>query len=475
MTTWREQLFRVKPVPAREEDDDHGLRRSIGLFSLTMIGVGGTIGTGIFFVLSEAVPLAGPAVIWSFVIAGVVAGLSALCYAELAGSVPVSGSSYSYAYATLGEMPAMAVAASLMLSYGVSIAAVAVGWSQYVNQLLFNLFGVRLPDELSYAPEAGGVVNIPAVVLIMLCALLLIRGAGESILANTIMVIMKIAVLLFFIAVGVTGWSADRFADFAPYGVAGVVAGAGIIFFTFIGIDAVATAGHEARNPRRNLPLALIIALVLVSGVYILVAVTALGAQDQHEFAGQSAGLSAILQNIVGASWPSTVVAVGAIISIFSVTLVVLYGQTRILFTMSRDGMVPKIFQQVDPRTQTPVWNTVLVAAGAALLAGVLPVNFLAEMTSIGTLSAFMVVAVAVMVLRRRQPNLERTFRVPLYPLVPILSIVGCLWIIQELRPVTIVVFLLWIAVALTWYLFTGRRNSPLARQRDADLAGVAR
>lgn len=464
-STLRQQLFRVKPVPRDGGESGSQLKRSIGLFPLTMIGVGGTIGTGIFFILAEAVPIAGPAVLWSFVIAGLVAGLSVLCYAELASSVPVSGSSYSYAYSTLGELPAMGVAACLLLEYGVSTAAVAVGWSQYVNQLVTNLFGWELPHALLYAPEEGGIINLPAVILIGLCCLLLIRGTSESVVANTVMVLIKIAVLLFFVAVGITGWNADHFANFAPFGFAGVMTGAGIIFFSFVGLDAVATAGDEAKNPRRNLPIALISALIIVTAVYVLVAVTALGAQDQSEFAGQSAGLSAILQNIVGATWPGTVVAAGAVISIFSVTLVVLYGQTRILFAMSRDGMAPKIFQKVNPRTMTPVANTIIVSIIVAILAGVLPINFLAEMTSIGTLAAFLVVSIAVMVLRRREPDLERKFRVPLYPVVPILSIIGCLWIIKDLRPITIIVFAIWTALVLVWYWFTGRKNSVLGEQ----------
>ena len=468
--TLRQQLFRVKPVPRDGGESGSPLKRSIGLFQLTLIGVGGTIGTGIFFILSEAVPIAGPAVIWSFIIAATVAGLSALCYAELASSVPVSGSSYSYAYSTLGELPAMGVAACLLLEYGVSTAAVAVGWSQYVNQLMGNLFGFQLPVALSAAPEEGGIINLPAVILIAMCAFLLVRGTSHSVVANTIMVLIKIAVLLFFVAVGITGWNTNNFADFAPFGFSGVMTGAGLIFFSFVGLDAVATAGDEAKNPRRNLPIALVAALVVVTTMYVLVAVAALGAQPTAEFDGQSAGLSQILENIIGASWPGTLVAAGAVISIFSVTLVVLYGQTRILFAMSRDGMAPKIFQKVNPRTMTPVANTVIVSVIVAILAGVLPINFLAEMTSIGTLAAFTVVSVAVMVLRKREPDLERKFRVPLYPVIPILSIIGCLWIIKDLRPITIFVFLGWTLVVLVWWWFTGRKNSVLGEQLKTGL-----
>ncbi|WP_309133061.1 amino acid permease [Brevibacterium sp.] len=468
MATLREQLFRVKPVPRDAEEAGSELKRTIGPFSLTMIGVGSTIGTGIFFILSESVPVAGPAVIWSFVIAGVVAGLAVICYAELAGSVPVSGSSYSYAYATLGELPAMGVAACLLLEYGVAGAAVAVGWSQYVNQLLFNLFGFEIPHALAYAPEEGGIVNLPAILLLTMCAFLLIRGTGESIVINTIMVCTKVGVLIFFICVGVTGWNTDNFSDFAPFGVSGVIAGSGLIFFSYVGMDAVATAGDETKNPKRTMPIALISALLIVTSVYILVAIAALSAQPWQEFEGQDAGLSAILETIVGSTWPGTVVAAGAVISIFSVTLVSIYGQTRILFTMSRDGMMPKLFQEVNPRTLTPVKGTIVVTAVIAVMAGFIPITFLAEMTSIGTLVAFVVVSLAVIILRVREPGLERGFKVPFYPVLPVLSIIGCFWIISSLRPITIVVFLVWTAVVLALYLVFGRKNSVLGRQRAA-------
>jgi amino acid transporter len=461
MPTIAQQLLRRKPTTPPRAGEVH-LKRSIGLFSLTMIGVGGTLGTGIFFILSQAVPVAGPAVIWSFVIGGVVAGLTALCYAEMAGAVPVSGSTYSYAYATLGEGAAMAVGACLLLEYGVSTAAVAVGWSQYVNQLLQNLFGWQLPVQLSQAPEQGGIVNIPAVIVIVLCSLLLLRGARESTTVNSIMVVIKIAVVLFFCAVAFTGWNADHFHNFAPAGFAGIVGGAGIIFFSFVGLDAVSTAGEEAKNPKRNLPLAIIFALLIIVALYVLTCISALGAQAPAKFANQDAGLAAILQNIIGSSWPGTVVAIGAIISIFSVTLVVLYGQTRILFAMSRDGMIPKVFAKVNPRSMTPVQNTVIVMIATSILAAVIPIDFLAEMTSIGTLVAFLVVSLGVIILRVREPELERGFRLPLGWTIPILSIAGCIAIITQLRLITITVFLIWTAVFLVFYWFYGRKHSAL-------------
>ncbi len=475
MASLTTQLLRRKPVTemAEETGTDTGeseLARTIGLFQLSMFGVGATIGTGIFFVLAQAVPVAGPAVIWSFVIAGTVAGLTAICYAELASAVPVSGSSYSYAYATLGELPAMGVAACLLLEYGVSAAAVAVGWSQYLNELFDNLFGLTLPDSLSQAPEQGGILNLPAVILILLCTLLLIRGASESAKTNAVMVMIKIGVLVLFIVLGLTGWDSDNLSDFTPFGLTGVTAAAGIIFFSYIGLDAVSTAGEEVKNPRRTMPMAILIALVTVTTLYILVTVVAVAAQPAGEFENQEAGLSAILEDVTGSSYPATLLAAGAVISIFSVTLVVIYGQTRILFAMSRDGMIPELFHKVNPRTFTPVPNTIIVAVVISLLAGLIPINFLAEMTSIGTLVAFLVVSIGVMVLRRTHPELPRGFKVPLYPLTPILSIAGCIWIIQDLRPVTIYVFLVWVGVALVWYFLYGLKHSHLGRHEHVGL-----
>jgi APA family basic amino acid/polyamine antiporter len=467
----REKMLRRKPVGvmADETGADTGegeLKRSIGLFQLTLFGVGATIGTGIFVILSDAVPEAGPAVILAFVMAGVVAGLTAICYAELAGAVPVSGSSYSYAYATLGEAVAMVVAACLLLEYGVSAAGVAVGWSQYLNELLDNLFGFTIPDAISLSPEQGGVFNLPAVVLIWLCTLLLLRGASESAKVNAIMVMIKIGVLALFVVVGLAGWESDNLSNFAPSGFHGINAAAGIIFFTYIGLDAVSTAGEEVKNPRRNLPLAIIFALIIVTSLYVLVAVVAVAAQPVDAFNGQEAGLAAILEQVTGASWPATVLAAGAVISIFSVTLVVIYGQTRILFAMSRDGMIPQFFHRLNPRTLTPVHATIVVAVILSLLAGVVPIDFLFEMTSIGTLVAFLIVAIGVMVLRYTQPDLPRGFKVPLFPVIPILAILGCFWIIKDLRAVTIYVFFIWTAVALAWYFWYGTKHATLGKAK---------
>lgn len=462
MSSLRHVLFRRTAPGTQESTEQPALTRSMGTFHLSMLGIGATVGTGIFIVFSQAVPVAGPAVIWSFVIAAVVAGLTALCYAEMASAIPASGSSYSYAYATLGEFPALAVGACLLLEYGVSGAAVAVGWSEYMNEALENLFGVRIPEALSSAPEAGGVVNLPAIALVAMCTLLLVRGVRESAKANAAMVMIKLAVLVMFIIIGVTGWNQDHFSNFAPMGITGITGAAGIIFFSYIGLDAVSTAGNEAKNPSRTMPLAILITLGVVTALYIAVAVVAIGAQETRAFEGQEAGLAAILQTVTNASWPGTVLALAAIVSIFSVTLVVLYGQTRIFFAMSTDGLVPPVFSRVNARTQTPIAGTFITGSAVAVLAGLLPISFLAEMTSIGTLVAFIVVALAVIIRRAQNPNQPAPFKVPLYPVLPVLSIVGCLWLIKDLRPITLIGFVAWLLLATAFYFSYSIRHSRL-------------
>jgi basic amino acid/polyamine antiporter, APA family len=468
-TGLRHELLRRKPVGSHAHEGEHvvggDLQRSIGTFQLTMFGVGATIGTGIFFVMSAAVPEAGPAVVLAFVMAGIAAGLAAICYAEMASSVPVSGSTYSYAYATLGEIVAMGVAACLLLEYGVSTAAVAVGWSGYLNEAIRNISGIELPHAILAAPWDAdpGMVNLPAVVLVALCTLLLIRGASESARVNAIMVVIKLTVLAMFIVVALTAFDSNNFADFAPFGFAGVATAAGTIFFSFIGLDAVSTAGDEVKDPQRTMPRALIAALLIVITFYVLVAIAAVGTQPWQDFESQTeAGLARILEAVTGNTVWGTILALGAVISIFSVTLVTLYGQTRILFAMGRDGMLPEMFARVSPRTQTPVQNTIIVAIVVAILAAIVPLDYLIDVVSIGTLTAFVVVSLGVIILRYREPNLPRAFKVPGFPVTPILSILACAYILASLHWYTWLIFAGWVAVFLIFYMLYGRRHSAL-------------
>jgi amino acid transporter len=365
----------------------------------------------------------------------------------------------------MGEAVAMGVAACLLLEYGLSTAAVAVGWSGYVNKLLNNLFGSQLPNALSAAPwdTEPGYVNLPAVILIGLCAVLLIRGTSESAMVNAIMVLIKLGVLGMFVVIALTAYDAGHLKDFAPFGVAGIGSAAGTIFFSFIGLDAVSTAGDEVTDPQKTMPRAIIAALVIVTGVYVLVALAALGTQPWQNFGEQqAAGLATILDNVTHSMWASTILAAGAVISIFSVTLVTLYGQTRILFSMGRDGLLPSRLAQVNQRTMTPVTNTVIVAIAASLLAAFIPLQKLADMVSIGTLTAFIVVSIGVIILRVRQPDLPRAFKVPGYPVTPVLSVLACGYILVSLHWYTWIAFSGWVLVALIFYLVWGRHRSAL-------------
>jgi APA family basic amino acid/polyamine antiporter len=458
------RLVRCKPVTGffemQGDASARPLARSFGLFQLTLIGVGGTIGTGIFVALTTAVPEAGPAVTISFVLAGITAALTALCYAELASVVPAAGSSYSYAYATLGEFAAFLIGSCLLLEYGVSASAIAVGWGQYLNELLVTLVGWRIPDVLANPPGSGGIVNLPAVALVGLCLVMLLRGARESTRANSVLVIAKLAVLAMFVVIAFAHFSSTHFHPFAPKGLIGIGSASSSIFFSYIGIDAVATAGEEVENPRRNLPLAIIFSLLIVTLAYILVAVAAIGAQPWTSFAGQEAGLSVILRELTGDNWPAIVLALGATASIFSVTLVVLYGQTRILYAMSQDGLLPAFFRTVDPISKVPRYNTWLVAIAVAVLAAVVPLDVLINLTSMGTLIAFTAVSIGVLILRRRRPDLPRSYSAPFFPALPLLSAAFCIYLIACLPADTFLLFTLWIgATCLIYFTYSMHRS----------------
>ncbi|MFF8603435.1 amino acid permease [Streptomyces sp. NPDC015232] len=460
-------LTRLKPVESLVAEGGQGeggtLRRSLSMWQLTMISIGATLGTGIFVVLGSAVPKAGPAVTLSFVIAGLTALFSALSYAELAGSIPVAGSSYSYAYATMGELVAWVCGWCLVLEYGVSVAAVAVGWGEYLNELLDGTIGVTIPDVLSSAPGEGGVINLPGLIVVLLAMVFLLGGARESAVVNTIMVIVKIAALALFCAIGFMGFKSGNYQDFMPLGVAGVGAASASLFFSYIGFDAASTAGEEAKNPKRDLPRAIMLSLLIVTVLYVLVAAVAVGAWHWKDFEGSEATLAAIMNDVTGQTFWGTLLAAGAVISIASVVLTVLYGQTRILFAMSRDGLVPKAFGKVSAKTGTPRVNTVIVSLFCAALASVIPLGKLVDATSIGTLFAFGLVNIAVIVLRYTRPDMPRTFKVVLGPVFPVLGFFFCAYNMFSLDTVTWVVFGCWMAVGLVFYFLYGMRRSRLA------------
>ncbi len=452
------------------EPSDGPLRRTMGLNQLTMLSVGATLGTGIFVVLGQAVPEAGPAVVISFVLAGVTALFSALSYAELAGMIPRAGSSYSYTYATLGELVAWICGWCLILEYGVSVAAVAVGWGQYVNELLKLTVGWTLPAALAAPPGGGGTVNVPAAAIVILAMVVLLRGARESAVVNTVMVVVKVAVLMMFCVVAFTAFRAGNFEPLFPLGTAGMSAGAASLFFSYIGFDAASTAGEEATNPQRDLPRAIILSLVLVTALYCAVALAAVGAMPWQKFAGTEATLSEILVQVAGGGvlWP-ILLSVGAVIATTSVVLTVQYGQTRILFSMSRDGLIPPQFSRVHPRTGVPRANTVIVSLFILVFAALVPLGALADATSIGTLFAFALVNLAVLFLRKRNADAPRTFRVPFAPVTPLLGVACCLYVMYGLGSDTWLAFGAWMTVGLLIYWLYGIKHSKLNRVATRD------
>ncbi|GAA3480297.1 amino acid permease [Streptomyces yanii] len=443
--------------------EGHGLKRTMGLFQLVCFGIGAIVGTGIFVGLSDSVAEAGPAVVVSFVLAAITCIFTAFSFAELGGAIPVSGSSYSFAYATLGERTAFLVGWCLLLEYGVSVSAVAVGWSQYVNELLNSIVGWHLPAALSAGPADGGVINLPAVVVIMMAATLLVRGVRESAGATAAMAVLKIGILIAFCAIAFTAFEAGHLTPFATHGVAGITSGASLAFFSYIGFDAITTAGEEVRNPRRNIPIAIMICIGVATLLYCAVALTAIGALGADAVSDKPAALSLIVDQVTDSTVGGGIIAFGAVVAIASVVLAVMYGQTRILMSMSRDGLVPRVFERVSPRTATPVANTWIVAVVFAVPAAFASLDAVVNLTTIGTLATMVAVNVAVIALRRSHPGLKRSFRVPLYPASPILGVGFCLYLMYGTGWATWVQFAVFLLAGAAVYACYGRRRSRLA------------
>ncbi|MFF9072051.1 amino acid permease [Streptomyces sp. NPDC014872] len=443
--------------------EGHGLKRTMGLFQLVCFGVGAVVGTGIFVGLSDSVAEAGPAVVLSFVLAAITCVFTAFSFAELGSAIPVSGSSYSFAYATFGERVAFLVGWCLLLEYGVSVSAVAVGWSQYVNELLDSLFGVQLPAVLSAGPGDGGLINLPAVLVIMMAAVLLVRGVRESAGATAAMAVLKIGVLALFCAIAFTAYQHENLTPFVAHGAGGITAGASLAFFSYIGFDAITTAGEEVKNPRRNIPIAIMVCIGLVTLLYCAVALAAIGALGPRDVADKPAALSIVVDQVTGSAVGGAVIAFGAVVAIASVVLAVMYGQTRILMSMSRDGLIPRVFERVSPRTSTPVANTWIVAAVFAVPAAFSSLDVVVNLTTIGTLGTMVVVNLAVIMLRRRNPEVRGSFRVPLYPLSPLLGVVFCLYLMYGTGWATWVQFAVFLLVGVGMYAGYGRSRSRLA------------
>jgi APA family basic amino acid/polyamine antiporter len=458
--------FARKPTDAlvAEASDERALRRAVGALDLTALGLGAIIGTGIFVIIGEAIGKTGPSIVLSFVLAAITCIFSALSYSELASTIPVSGSAYTYGYATLGELLAWIIGWDLIIEYGFAMAVVAVGWGGYVQDLLSSVFGVHLPDAISQPPGEGGTINLPAVVLVLGVTGVLLAGVRESARTNTVMVITKVVILVLFIALGIAHFKGSHFTPFATHGTGGIVDAAALIFFAYIGFDAVSTSGEEARRPERDLPRAIVGSLVLATILYILVAVTAIGLAPPAKLAGSSAPLTDALRAGGGyGAWAGDVLSLGALIAITSVVLTLFYGQTRIMFAMARDGLLPGGLARLSAR-KVPVVITVLLGVIVAALAAVIPLASLAELVNIGTLFAFLIVNIGVIVLRRTQPDLPRGFRVPFVPVFPLIGAALCVWLMTKLGAATWWRFGIWLVVGLVIYALYGRIHSRLQR-----------
>jgi APA family basic amino acid/polyamine antiporter len=487
-------LFARKPIKLilEEMEGENRLRRVLGPLELSSLGIGAIIGTGIFVLTGVAAhDKAGPALILSYVVAGVTCIFAALCYAEFAAMVPVAGSAYTYAYATLGELLAWIIGWDLVLEYGVASATVAHGWSHYFQNFI-GLFGMHLPDALrtapfDYDPHTGqlagtsGVLDFPAVVVAFAVTVVLVKGIRESASVNTVMVAVKLAIVLFVIAVGAMHVNPANWVPFAPYGYTGIsffgytvagevgkggepigmVAGAATIFFAYIGFDAVSTQAEEAKNPKRDVPIGIIASLLICTVLYIAVSavITGMVRYDQIDIDAPIPSAFAA----VGMPWAQFLISLGALTGITSVLLVLMLSQPRVLLAMARDGLLPReFFSAVHPKFRTPWKSSILTGLFVATFGGFLPLRILAELVNIGTLLAFVIVCAAVLILRKTHPDFERPFRCPFVPLVPTLGILMCLVLMFSLPAENWVRLVVWLLIGFAIYFGYGKRHSVM-------------
>jgi APA family basic amino acid/polyamine antiporter len=472
----REQLFLRKPAAtllAEAETHAGGLKRALGALDLTLLGIGAIVGAGIFVLTGvAAAQYAGPAIILSFVVSGFACAMAALCYAEFAAMIPVAGSAYSYSYATMGELVAWIIGWDLVLEYAVGAAAVAVGWSGYLRVILEGL-GIHLPTALSHAPGSapGAIIDLPALLIVLVITAILYVGISESARVNSIIVAIKLTVVALVIVLGAFFVRPANWQPFAPMGWSGVMRGAAVIFFAYIGFDAVSTAAEEVIEPNRDLPRGILGSLFVCTLLYILVAAVLTGMVPAHEIDMKAPLASAF--EIRGLNAISGIVSLGAVAGLTSVLLVLLLGQTRIFFAVSRDGLLPPAFSRIHPRFRTPHIPTVLTGIAVGITAALLPIQEIAELTNIGTLFAFVLVCAGVWILRRIEPRLHRPFRTPLVPAVPILGVFFCLYLMSSLPLVTWIRFFVWMAAGFVIYFSYGRYHSRVAAA-DAHAASRA-
>lgn len=453
-------IWTRKAIDGLDSHEGPKLRRTLGPAHLIALGVGAIVGTGIYTLIGVGAERAGPAVLISFAIAGVVCAAVALCYGELATMMPAAGGAYTYSYAALGELIAWIIGWALILEYSVVCAAVAVGWSGYAVSFLASL-GVTLPAQLTAGPDAGGIINLPAILILFAIAGILCLGTRESAAFNTALVGLKLLALLAFIAIAIPAFNGAHFEPFMPHGFSpttdasgvtyGVMGAAAIIFFAFYGFDAVATAAEEAKNPARDLAIGIVGSMIVCTALYILVAVAAIGAMAPDEFARSDEPLAFIIRSL-GQPELAAVIAAVAVIALPTVILAFLFGQSRIFFVMARDRLLPRQLGAVNEKRGAPVFVTLVTAALVSVLAGLLPLGEIAALANAGTLAAFVAVGASLLALRRLDPGRARPFRTPLAIIVAPIAILGCIYLFISLPPATQIRFFIWIAIGLAVY-----------------------
>ena len=483
-------LFTTKSIATlRADAESNTLRRALGPLNLTTLGIGSIIGTGIFVLTGTAASQnAGPALLISMIIAGVGCGFAGLCYAEFASMIPVAGSAYTYAYATFGELLAWIIGWDLILEYALATATVAVGWSGYFGSLLADV-GLRIPPALSAAPGetvaiAGGgtvhgIMNLPAALIVLVVSSLLIIGIRQSANTNTVLVVIKAMVLVVFVVAGAAYVNRANLTPFIPantgsfghFGWSGIFRGAGVMFFAYIGFDAVSTAAQEAKNPQRDMPIGILASLGICTALYIAVAIVLIGIVPYQRL--NVADPLAVGIDATGLRWFSPVLKVSALFGLFSTMLVTLLGQTRIFFSMSRDGLLPGLFQRVHPSFRTPHISTAVTGSVVAVAAAVLPINVLSVLVSMGTLLAFVLVCIGILILRKTSPELERPFRTPGLPWVPILGTLFCLAQMVSLPVQTWVRLVIWLAIGMVIYFSYGRKRAAAVREGKIAVAPI--
>jgi len=461
----KSQIFSKKPIDDLLDEKNSGksLKRAIGPLGLIIMGLGCIIGAGIFIVTGVAsANYSGPALVLSFVISAVACVFTALCYAEFSSMVPISGSVYTYTYVAMGEIWAWMIGWVLIFEYLISASAVAVGWSSYIVGLL-NSVGMILPQLITNPPGLG-IINLPAFFIILLLTGVLALGVKESARFNAVIVIINISIILLFILVGINFINPSNYQPFIPYGWTGVVQGAAMVFFAYIGFDAVSTAAEETKNPQKTLPIGIIGSLIISSILYIVVAAV-LNGMVPYSLLDTAAPVTFALEK-VGANWAASIVSFGAIFGLTSVLLTSLFGQTRIFFSMSRDGLLPNIFSIVHENWRSPIASVIIVGVIASLIAAFLPLGLIIELVNIGTLSAFIFLALSIIILRRERPDIPRKFKCPLVPVIPILSILFSSFLIFQLSSTTLERFAISLIIGLIVYFVYGHRNSKLRNKK---------